>query len=106
MFCRQGALDLSKIYPLLKARNIRLIGVGLEEEGIQDFLDGNYFAGEVYIDPKKEQYRALAFKQFNICNIWGVMFSRIARAFISKVTSSRIKVHFNNDIGKCLIFRL
>jgi len=97
MFCRQGAKDLSKIYPLLKARDIRLIGIGLEEEGVQDFIDAEYFAGELYVDPKKEQYRALAFKQFNICNILGVMFSRIGRAMISKAKENGTPNNFKGN---------
>jgi prostamide/prostaglandin F2alpha synthase len=82
---------------LLKARDIRLIGVGLEEEGVDEFLEGKYFAGEVYVDPKKEQYRALAFKQFNICNIWGVIFSKVGRAMIRKARANGTPNNFKGN---------
>jgi hypothetical protein len=50
-----------------------LIGIGLEETGYQEFLDEEYFDGEVYLDTKKEQYKALGYRKFNICNIWCVI---------------------------------
>ncbi|CAG7833496.1 unnamed protein product [Allacma fusca] len=68
-----GAAELSKIAPLLRAHNIRLIGIGLEETGYQEFLDAKYFDGDIYLDPKHEQYQALGYKKYNLCSIWCVI---------------------------------
>jgi prostamide/prostaglandin F2alpha synthase len=68
--CRQGAVELSKIAPLLRAHNIRLIGIGLEETGYQEFLEEKFFDGDIYLDRQQEQYKALGYKKFNICSIW------------------------------------
>ncbi|CAG7838336.1 unnamed protein product [Allacma fusca] len=34
-----------------------------------EFLDGDYFDGEVYLDLKHEQYQALGYKKYNVFNI-------------------------------------
>ncbi|CAG7834496.1 unnamed protein product [Allacma fusca] len=59
----------SKIAPLLRAHNIRLIGIGLEEIGYQEFLEKKYFDGDIFLDTNHEQYKALGYKTYNICNI-------------------------------------
>ena len=43
-------MQLSEIQPQLQKANIRLIGIGLEWLGVEDFIKGNYFKGELFID--------------------------------------------------------
>lgn len=43
--CRLGAKQLSAIKPQLDANNVRLVGVGVEELGVEEFVQGNYWAG-------------------------------------------------------------
>jgi len=45
IFCRLWANDLKEISPLLRENNVRLVGVGPEDVGIQDFQDGKFFDG-------------------------------------------------------------
>ena len=45
VFCRLGAKELSAIYPHLVEAKVRLIGIGLEELGVQEFINGKYFDG-------------------------------------------------------------
>ncbi|CAG7732340.1 unnamed protein product [Allacma fusca] len=59
---------------MLRAHNIRLIGIGLEELGYQEFLDGKFFDGDIYLDTKQEQYKALGYKRLNICEMIYVLF--------------------------------
>ena len=47
-FCRIGAKQLSALKPQLDANNVRLIGIGLEELGLEDFQKGGYFTGGRY----------------------------------------------------------
>ena len=37
--------EVSAIKPILDSNNVKLIGVGLEELGVQDFIDGKFFDG-------------------------------------------------------------
>lgn len=43
--CRWIARDLSSLRGLLDQHGVRLVGVGPEAVGLQEFLDGGYFAG-------------------------------------------------------------
>lgn len=43
--CRWIARDLSSLKGLLDLHGVRLVGVGPEARGLQEFLDGGYFSG-------------------------------------------------------------
>lgn len=78
VFCRLGAKELSEIKPLLEQSNVRLIGVGLEELGVEEFVSGNFFAGELFLDTQKKSYDDIGFKRFN--------FLSMIPEFLKKVT--------------------
>ncbi|XP_064228043.1 prostamide/prostaglandin F synthase isoform X3 [Aotus nancymaae] len=61
--CRWIARDLSSLAGLLEQHGLRLAGVGPEALGLQEFLDGGYFAGELYLDESKQLYKELGFKR-------------------------------------------
>lgn len=46
-FCRLSAKQLSLIKPQLDANNVRLVGIGLEEVGLEQFIQGDFFNGGV-----------------------------------------------------------
>jgi prostamide/prostaglandin F2alpha synthase len=45
VFCRLWAHDLKEISPILKENNVRLVGVGPENIGVEEFVAGNFFDG-------------------------------------------------------------
>lgn len=45
MVCRWIAQDLSNLRSILDQHDVRLVGVGPEALGLQEFLDGGYFSG-------------------------------------------------------------
>lgn len=61
--CRAWALDLSGIKPQLDAHGVGLVGVGFEELGVQKFVDGKYFDGDLYIDQELATYKALGMQR-------------------------------------------
>ncbi|XP_055471172.1 prostamide/prostaglandin F synthase isoform X2 [Psammomys obesus] len=63
MVCRWIAQDLSNLRALLDQHDVRLVGVGPEALGLQEFLDGGYFSGELYLDESKQFYKELGFKR-------------------------------------------
>ncbi|XP_021099143.1 prostamide/prostaglandin F synthase isoform X1 [Heterocephalus glaber] len=63
MVCRWIARDLSGLLGLLDQHGVRLVGVGPEALGLQEFLDGGYFSGELYLDESKQLYKELGFKR-------------------------------------------
>ncbi|XP_006905989.2 prostamide/prostaglandin F synthase, partial [Pteropus alecto] len=51
MVCRWIAQDLSGLKGLLDQHGVRLVGVGHSALGLQEFLDGGYFAGGASLPP-------------------------------------------------------
>lgn len=56
MLCRLYAKQLSEIVPILKNNDIEIVGIGCEELGGKDFLDGNFFAGGIIISYCLKQF--------------------------------------------------
>ncbi|KAG8233014.1 hypothetical protein J437_LFUL013683 [Ladona fulva] len=81
---RLWAKDVSAIAPQLKENHVRFVGVGVEELGIEDFVKGNFFSGELFIDTDKKTYSDLGFKRFNIFTVMKDLLSSISRSAISR----------------------
>merc|ERR1712117_273962 len=64
-----GAKEISSLLPQLKQHNVRLIGVGLEPIGVEEFIEGKFFDGELFLDDKKESYKKLGFKRIGILQL-------------------------------------
>lgn len=45
MFCRLAAQELSLLSPRLSQENVRLVGIGLEELGVEEFVEKKFWAG-------------------------------------------------------------
>ncbi|KAK2547923.1 Prostamide/prostaglandin F synthase [Acropora cervicornis] len=67
-------MDVSKV-----AQNVikyvttgELCGIGLEEFGVEEFQEGKFFTGELYLDTKQECYNKLGFKRYNMANAKGI----------------------------------
>ncbi|EUB63581.1 hypothetical protein EGR_01663 [Echinococcus granulosus] len=58
-FCRLHALELSRFQSAFQAKGVRLIGIGHDTEGVEEFREGQFFSGELYLDEKKETYAVL-----------------------------------------------
>jgi len=77
--------EVSAIKPILDSNNVKLIGVGLEELGVQEFIDGKFFDGELYIDKDKKSYNDLGFKRFGFLGLFPAVLSSAARAAQSRM---------------------
>uniref|UniRef100_A0A7N9CJB4 Peroxiredoxin like 2B n=1 Tax=Macaca fascicularis TaxID=9541 RepID=A0A7N9CJB4_MACFA len=78
--CRWIAQDLSGLAGLLDQHGVRLVGVGPEALGLQEFLDGGYFAGELYLDESKQLYKELGFKRPRLLASRGTCLGTCCRA--------------------------
>ena len=83
-YCRLAAREISLIQPQLKEHNVRLIGIGLEPLGLQEFLDGNFFAGELYVDKDKKAFSRLNFKRLSFLQLFPAVFAKKAREAVAK----------------------
>ncbi|XP_073653335.1 prostamide/prostaglandin F synthase isoform X3 [Tursiops truncatus] len=85
MVCRWIARDLSSLKGLLDQHGVRLVGVGPEALGLQEFLDGGYFAGELYLDESKQFYKELGFKRYNNLSVLPASLGKPVRDVAAKV---------------------
>lgn len=95
--CRLWSTELSSVKSQLDAHNVRLCGVGLEELGLEEFVEKKFFTGELYIDAKQQIYKDLGFKRYNVINVFGGLAAKETRLSISKANSLGIKGNMKGD---------
>ncbi|PNI31420.1 FAM213B isoform 7 [Pan troglodytes] len=98
--CRWIAQDLSSLAGLLDQHGVRLVGVGPEALGLQEFLDGDYFKGELYLDESKQLYKELGFKRYNSLSILPAALGKPVRDVAAKSPGDYVpKEHILQVLG-------
>lgn len=97
MFCRMAAVELSELKPRLDEHDVRLIGIGVDNVGVEEFVKEKFFNGELYVDTGKKCYQAMKYKRFNLLNIWPAIFNQQARKVISKAREAKVGGDFKGD---------
>ncbi|XP_077836235.1 prostamide/prostaglandin F synthase isoform X2 [Macaca mulatta] len=100
--CRWIAQDLSGLAGLLDQHGVRLVGVGPEALGLQEFLDGGYFAGELYLDESKQLYKELGFKRYNSLSILPAALGKPVRDVAAKALPTPDRPRLLASRGTCL----
>ncbi|XP_048374393.1 prostamide/prostaglandin F synthase isoform X1 [Sphaerodactylus townsendi] len=96
--CRWIAKDVSKLKESLESHGVRLVGVAPESVGLKDFLDGNYFKGDLYLDETKQCYSDLGFKRYNALSIVPAALGKSVREVVSKANAEGIHGNFSGDL--------
>lgn len=52
---------------------MRMVAVGLERLGLDEFLEGKYWSGDLYIDESHSTYKNLALKRFGLADGYGML---------------------------------
>jgi len=105
-YCRLAAREISAIQPLLKEHNVRLIGVGVEQFGVEEFIQENYFDGEVYVDDGKKSYQSLDFKTMTFLQLFPAVLSAAARAAQASAKALGLGGNMDGDkwqLGGCVV---
>lgn len=97
MYCRLGAREISAIKPLLDQHDTRLVGVGLEKFGVEEFIEGNFFNGDLFVDEGKKSYQDLGFKSTGWLGLIPAILGRIARAAQSRIKGLGIEGNLQGD---------
>lgn len=95
--CRAGAQQISQLKPQLDANNVGLVGVGLEELGVEEFVKGGYFKGDLYIDSGKDCYKKLGLRRLNVFSLIPSLFSKKTRETASQTKKDNIEGNFAGD---------
>ncbi|XP_051786398.1 prostamide/prostaglandin F synthase isoform X1 [Erpetoichthys calabaricus] len=96
--CRWTASELSKLKGDLEANGVGLVGVAPEEVGLQEFKEGNFFQGELYIDEQKQCYRDLAFKRYGMLSVLPAALGKKVRKVVNKANAQGISGNFKGDL--------
>lgn len=83
-----------------------MIGVGLEPLGLQEFLDGNFFSGELFVDKDKKAFSKLGFKRLSFLQLFPAIFSRKTRDANAKAKSLNLGGDMKGDgyqNGGCVV---
>jgi len=59
---------------------VRLIGVGVEPLGVEEFIEGKFFDGDLFIDMDKASYKDMGFQRFGFMGLIPAVFGGAARA--------------------------
>jgi prostamide/prostaglandin F2alpha synthase len=81
----------------LQENGIKLVAVGLEQFGAREFVEGQFFDGEVYIDEQKQTYRDLGYKRFNWISIWKAILSAVSRRAHSEARARNLSGNLAGD---------
>lgn len=73
--CRGGAVEMSKIIPQLEAHGVRVVGIGIEKGGLEDFQKGGFWKGELYIDNGKKIHKALNIQKVGVLSSVRMLFT-------------------------------
>uniref|UniRef100_A0A6M2DNJ6 Prostamide/prostaglandin F synthase n=1 Tax=Xenopsylla cheopis TaxID=163159 RepID=A0A6M2DNJ6_XENCH len=84
MFCRVWAKEISEISDEIEANGARLVGIGVDSVGAKEFVEGNFFKGDLYISEEQKIYNDLGFKRFNIVSILTSLLWKESREAVSK----------------------
>ncbi|TPP59495.1 Prostamide/prostaglandin F synthase [Fasciola gigantica] len=96
-FCRLEAANLSSMKPALDKRRIRLIGISFDKDGVKEFTDGNFFKGELYLDPDRKTYQTLSFKRVSMCSGFCSLFSKAGRKLNAEANAANISGNLSGD---------
>jgi len=90
---------------LLKQNNVRLIGVGVEQSGVQEFIQGKYFDGDIYVDDGKKSYQSLDFKTMSFIQLFQLLSIKAGTALASAIALG-LGGNMDGDkwqLGGCLV---
>ncbi|XP_054271307.1 prostamide/prostaglandin F synthase-like [Macrosteles quadrilineatus] len=106
LYCRLWAKEVSQIANILSNNNIRLIGVGPEQLGVEEFKEGKFFDGELFVDVDKKVYSKIGFKRYNYLSILWYIMGRVGRSAYNRGKAANIPWNLQGDglqNGGCLI---
>uniref|UniRef100_A0A8C5ZWF7 Prostamide/prostaglandin F synthase n=1 Tax=Marmota marmota marmota TaxID=9994 RepID=A0A8C5ZWF7_MARMA len=95
MVCRWIARDLSNLQGVLDQHGVRLLGVGPETLGLQEFLDGGYFSGGATLP---QLWVRLCVCRYNSLSILPAALGKPVRDVAAKAKAVGIQGNLSGDL--------
>jgi prostamide/prostaglandin F2alpha synthase len=96
--CRISAVNISGLHDILDQNNIALVGIGVEELGIDEFMEEQFFSGVLHVDYERRAYKALSCNINTWRNLWGLLDG--ALDFLKVAEGKGYKNNLKGDIGQ------
>jgi len=74
-----------------------MVAVGVEELGVQEFVDGKFWAGELYVDTKKQIYKDMKYKRLGFIGAIGSILGKKGRDMIAQAKKEGIDGDLKGD---------
>ncbi|KAJ9052756.1 hypothetical protein DSO57_1031034, partial [Entomophthora muscae] len=95
--CRYESRLLSELKPEFDALDIKLIAIGFENVGLEDFLSGEYWDWEILVDNERSVHIALDLKKVPVSAGLKDLMSSATRAAIMAATKAGIQGDLKGD---------
>lgn len=94
---RLAALELSSIHDTLRKHDIRLVAIGCEELGYQEFVLNKFFHGELYIDTGLQAFSRLGLKKLGVKNGFGLLHQKGYQAMLAMAAGASSTLNFKGN---------
>ncbi|ODN01167.1 Prostamide/prostaglandin F synthase [Orchesella cincta] len=91
------AKELSTLTPLLASHGVKNIAVGLENFGLDEFVEGQFFNGDLYVDVDKKTYKDIGYKRFGTIGVLMSLFGKAARDRIAQNRQENLPSNLKGD---------
>uniref|UniRef100_A0A914UPM5 Uncharacterized protein n=1 Tax=Plectus sambesii TaxID=2011161 RepID=A0A914UPM5_9BILA len=84
--------------PQLSANNVRLAAIGPEKLGYDEFKQGKFFAGEIYVDESKELYNSIGYKREGFLGLMGELIKGKLTAMSNEAKKDGVTGNMKGDV--------
>jgi len=71
--------------------------VGLENFGLDEFVEGQFFIGDLYVDVDKKTYKDIGYKKFSTIGVLMSLFGKAARDRIAQNRQENLPSNLKGD---------
>ncbi|KAM3181441.1 hypothetical protein ACTXT7_014381 [Hymenolepis weldensis] len=96
-FCRLETLELSRMKQPLQNKSVRLIAIGHDKDGLEDFKNGKFFDGELYLDEERATYNSLQLGRVGMFSGFMSLFSSAGRNLIRETKEKKVDGDLKGD---------
>nr|CUU00395.1 hypothetical transcript [Hymenolepis microstoma] len=96
-FCRLETLELSRMKQTLQSKGVRLIAIGHDKDGLEDFKAGKFFDGELYMDETRDTYNSLELGRVGMVSGFMSLLSGPGRSLIHETKEKKVDGNLKGD---------
>lgn len=96
--CRYEAQALSDLQPILEERGVGLVAVVFEDVDLEQFLKYGYWKWDIFVDPKRQVYRAAGLAKMSLGQTLKSLFSKRTTKCLQQLEGLNIPYNLRGDM--------